>query len=122
MNRKALTERIVALLPQQESVTVDEAMQLWWVNPRKTGGYRLTTEGFAILAGVLEFESWTVKAPANLKLLLELDKKVQHPYYVDTKKNQVTLFGSKDAMMASLHGDVRRWLELLDRRSNGSTT
>jgi hypothetical protein len=49
--------------------------------------------------------------------MVELDKKLTTPYYIDAKKKQLVLFGSREAMMATLHGDIRRWLELLDRRN-----
>jgi len=93
-------------------------MLAWWVNPRRNGGMRLTTEGFYIMSDVLDIEHWTIAAPVHLKLLLELDKKLQSPYYVNTKKKEVVLFGSRDAMMANLHGDLKRYIELLDRRSS----
>lgn len=122
MNRQQLTINLLESVPDNHGVSVDEAMQLWWVNPRLNGGMRLTNEGFRIMSDVLEVEHWTISAPVHLKLLLELDKKLQSPYYVNTKKKEVVLFGSRDAMMASLHGDLKRYIELLDRRSNGRTT
>jgi hypothetical protein len=117
MNRQDLTNKLVELLPDNKKITVNEAMFSWWMNPRSTGGYRLTDEGYNTMAKILEFEHWTISAPANLKLILELDKKLQSPYYVKTKKKEIVLFGSRDAMMASLHGDLKRYIELLDRRS-----
>jgi hypothetical protein len=117
VTRLQLTQRIVALLPDSERISVDEAMMTWWKNIRENGGYRLTNDGYAVLAGVLEFEHWCVEAPPNHRLMIELDKKLVNPYYIDGKKKQLVLFGSREAMMANLHGDVRRWLELLERRS-----
>ena len=118
MQRRNLTERLVALLPDSEKITVDKAMLAWWKNFRDSGGYRLTADGYAIMAGVLEFEHWRVASPANLKMLVELDKKLTSPYYFDAKKKELILFGSREAMMATLHGDIKRYLELLQVRNN----
>ena len=117
MNRRQLTERLIELLPEERKIPIDEAQQFWWINPRNTGGFRLSKTGFDIMHRELEFEHWTVTSPANLRLLLELDKKLQSPYYVDAKKKELVLFGSREAMMATLHGDVKRYLDLLERRS-----
>jgi len=117
MQRRDLTARLVALLPDSEKISVNEAMLAWWKNFRGTGGYRLTPDGYAIMAGVLEFENWKINAPANHRLMVELDKKLTTPYYIYEKKKQLVFVGSREAMMATLHGDIRRWLELLDRRN-----
>lgn len=117
MDRQQLTQRALELLPEDKRISLNDAMIYWWVNPRKSGGYRLTTEGYNVFGDKLEFENWRIEAPANLRLLLELDKKLGAPYYVNSRKRELVLFGSRDAMMANLHGDIKRYLELLERRS-----
>ena len=116
--RDQLTLNVLKLLPESEQITFDEASRAWWKNFRTDGGYRLTPEGFLVFNTILEVENWRVSSPANLRLLVELDKKLNSPYYVDTKKKELVLFGSREAMMATLHGDVKRWLELLQNRNS----
>jgi hypothetical protein len=118
MNRDHFTVKLIALLPDSKKISFDQARIDWWFNPSKTGGFRLTPEGFKILGTVLEIEHWRVAAHPNLRLLLDLEKKLETPYFLDVKKRELVLFGSKDAMMATLHGDVKRWLELLQNRNN----
>lgn len=122
MSRQAFTARLIDLVPEDYKMSIEQATLTWWVNSRNNGGFRLTHNGYEIMSDVLNIENWTIKAPPNLKLLLELDKKLQTPYYVNAKKKEIVLFGSRDAMMVALHGDLKRYIELLDRRSNGSTT
>ena len=52
------------------------------------------------------------------KTLLDLDRKLKHPYYIDLKKfntslEQVSLvlFDSKEAMLANLYGDLHKFLD-----------
>ena len=120
--RELLTKNCIDALPESEKLPLDMAMRTWWRNFSKDGGFRLTPEGFIIFAGILEVEHWRVPSPANLKLLIELDNKLTSPYYIDTKKKELVLFGSKEAMMANLHGDIKRWLELLQHRNVKKTT
>ena len=70
MQRRDLTARLVALLPDSEKISVDEAMLAWWKNFRGTGGYRLTPDGYAIMAGVLEFENWKIESSRAHRCLL----------------------------------------------------
>ncbi len=118
MNRERFTVKLIELLPDSKKIPFDQARLEWWFNPSKNGGFRLTLEGYNVMASVLEFEHWRVATHPNLRLLLDLEKKLEVPYYVGTKKKELILFGSKEAMMATLHGDVKRWLDLLHNRNN----
>lgn len=115
--RDDLTRQILEQLPEQHRVEFDRAIMSWWANLRRGGGYRLTDEGFRVLADVLDLEHWTMELPPiNPHLLIELERKLQSPYHVTVKKRQLKLFNSRDAVMANLHGDIRRWLELIQKR------
>lgn len=118
MKRDQFTVKLIELLPESKKISFDRARIEWWFNPSKNGGFRLTSEGYSILASVLEFENWRVATHPNLRLLLDLEKKLEVPYFVNAKKKELILFGSKEAMMATLHGDVKRWLELLQNRNS----
>jgi|688.fasta_scaffold119884_6 hypothetical protein len=117
--RDTLTENVLNALPPDHKVDLKTAKLTWWQNPTKHGGYRLSSQGFQVFAKILDIQHWTIRLPnVNIKLLQTLDKKVPSPYYIDVKKKEVKMFGSKEAMMASLHGDVERWLALLQVRSD----
>ena len=101
-----------ALAPDPE-----QALQLWFMNIRPSGGMRLTSLGFDTLIKC-EFEHWPVEVD-RLKVrlkppqLLGLDRKMQSPYYIDYRKKRLVFFGSKDAMMMTLCGDVDSFLRTL---------
>jgi hypothetical protein len=96
-----------------------QALLVWWVNIRRTGGLRLTDAGFQALAQALELDHYrtelarTNHAETN-RLIIKMDRVLQMPYYVDfdrTKKTAaVVFFGSQEAMLARLYGDIDRFL------------
>jgi hypothetical protein len=71
-----------------------------------------------IFCNKLEFDSYTydidpvVLTPKNLILL---DRYLTCPYYLTCSRNdsRLVLFGSKEAMMAALHGDMQRFINSL---------
>jgi hypothetical protein len=46
-------------------------------------------------------------------MLLDLDHKLKHPYYLHIYKHNVDLifFDSKEAMLANLYGDLKKFLD-----------
>jgi len=112
-NKKEITQKLVELLP--DSTDVDRAMTAWYMNIRPQGGLRLTAIGYTVLK-TLNLESWTVAMPdvkrgVSKRLLLDLDHKLQWPYYIDVKKKQLILFSSREAMLATLYGDLPAFLK-----------
>ena len=49
------------------------------------------------------------------KNLIALDRRMTCPYYMvnNRKLNKLVMFGSKEAMMAVLHGDMQRFITSL---------
>lgn len=119
-SKSEITEQLVKLLPPSHVVLVKEAKLTWWHNLREQGGLRLTYDGYTALAKHLEFESWSINLQpnsVNKKLLLELDKKMTYPYYIKTRAPaSIIFFGSRDAMMATLYGDLSQWLSSCQER------
>lgn len=115
-NRKReIVEGLVAQLPESRQETVEEAMVSWWVNLRESGGLRLTYHGYHTLHNILEVESWSVdignaKQIMTKKVILDLDRKLTWPYYIDPKLKRIVFFSSREAMMATLYGDLQSWL------------
>jgi hypothetical protein len=106
---------LLPTVPKAIRETVDQAMITWWMNLRSEGGLRLTDHGYKIMHNVLDIESWSVdiSTPKNAlskKVILAMDKKLDWPYYIAVGKKKVVFFSSKEAMMASLYGDLKAWL------------
>ena len=113
-----LTEELVKQLPSELSVTVESARTTWWFNIRPGGGMRLTALGFKVLANQLDLKFYAYKIPDEMlftqQTILDLDRKLQNPYYIVTKKSfpvDVVFFSSKEAMLVNLYGDLAKFLD-----------
>lgn len=118
VTRTDITYSIIELLPADQKLSLDQATRAWYRNIRKTGGLRLTDHGFDVLSG-LELDSHQIpltEKKISRRTLLELDRKLVFPYYINTRRNHLTLFSSREAMMATLYGDTIKWLENLQPR------
>jgi len=117
-DKKKLTEQLIALLPEERRMSVDSAMPSWWFNLRKNGGMRLTGLGYATFVNDLELEhyNYAILDPLafNQQLILKLDRKLQTPYYIHAVKGvpkMVVFFGSREAVMANLYGNLQQFLD-----------
>jgi len=116
-NKQSITEALVAQLPVELGITVVDASSTWWYNIRKNGGLRLSERGYQILSEHLKFDSYTINLEdvrVDLPLILEMDRKFQLPYYLEIKKQRVrnlVLFGSKEAVMINMYGDIIKFLK-----------
>lgn len=125
-NRKLdIVQRLLADIPDALREPENRAMKTWWANIRPQGGLRLTNHGYHIMHEVLQLESWqmdlsgTDPSPSRMtkKIILDLDRKLAWPYYLDfnarKKRRRIVFFGSREAMMATMYGDLERWLASL---------
>lgn len=115
-NKLHLTEELLGLLPKEEKIPIEQAMVTWWFNLREQGGLRLTNTGYSTLRKSLKLETYKFelqqpRAHQNKRLILGLDRKLQWPYYLS--KQRLEFFSSKEAMMATLYGDITQWLQSL---------
>ena len=125
-NRKLdIVQRLLADIPDALREPEDRAMKTWWANIRPQGGLRLTQHGYHIMHEVLHLESWQMDLsddaaralPGRMtkKIILDLDRKLQWPYYLDfnvrKKKKRIIFFGSREAMVAAMYGDLEKWLQ-----------
>ena len=113
ISKRDLTEHLRRNWPHCESPTLEQALFDWYVNIRDSGGFRLTDEGFRVLSNTLELEHW--KLPIELKtitkrVLLDMDRKIAFPFYLDKRSKQIVFFSSREAMMATMYGDLTAWL------------
>jgi len=117
-DKRKLTEELIALLPDQQRVSVESAIPSWWFNLRRNGGMRLTSTGYQTLAEDLELEhySYNIDDPHifNKQLILKLDRKMQMPYYIHAVKGipkKIVFFGSREAVMVNLYGNLQQFLD-----------
>jgi hypothetical protein len=112
-----LTRQLVDQLPDH-GWTFEQARVSWWVNIRNTGGMRLTDQGYRVLVQDLGLEYYEFDIPDKTKFtqrtVLALDRKLQMPYYIKSQKQKVvklTFFGSQEAVLANLYGDLEKFLD-----------
>lgn len=113
-----LTKKLVAELPEENRITVQQARVAWWHNFRSAGGMRLTGVGYRAFCEALDIVSYeyVIDDPNefNQQLILELDRKIQTPYYIHAVKGipkKVLFFGSKEAIMIQLYGNLKQYLD-----------
>jgi hypothetical protein len=78
----------------------------------------LTDEGYYVFSNYLELSSYTFELPEKLltpRNLIALDSHMASPYYIvnNRKHNKIVMFGSREAMMATLHGDMQQFINSL---------
>ena len=117
-NKKKLTETLVNQLDPDWGVTVKKAMHTWWFNLRSTGGMRLTSAGYHAFTEELDLEnySYNIDDPTNInqQMILDMDRKLQMPYYIHAVKGipkKIIFFGSREAMVTNLYGDLKKFLD-----------
>lgn len=116
-DKRKLTEELVKDLPAELKITVDDVYPIWWYNLRGQGGMRLTKAGFDFFIRHLKLESYNFKLKPfdiNSRTIVAMDRKLQMPYFIETKKMmpvQIVFFGSKEAVMANLYGDIKKFID-----------
>jgi hypothetical protein len=116
-DKKKLTETLVQQLDPELGITVEHAYNTWWHNLRNRGGMRLTSKGHETFTRLLKIKHYNFNLEPfdlNSKLIIAMDRRLQQPYYIVTKKMmpiQIIFFGSKEAMMANLYGDIKKFID-----------
>lgn len=117
-NKATLTKQLIELLPDDQKISVDSAIPLWWYNLRKNGGMRLTSAGHMAFVNQFELEhySYRIDDPVSFTqhTILKLDRKMQMPYYIHAVKGvpkEIIFFGSKEAVMINLYGNLQQFLD-----------
>ena len=117
-DKKKLTAELIALLPEEQHTSVASVMPAWWFNIRRHGGMRLTGLGYKAFTEDLDLEhySYAIDNPMlfNQHTILKLDRKMQMPYYIHAVKGipkQIIFFGSKEAVMVNLYGNLQKFLD-----------
>jgi hypothetical protein len=117
-DKQHLTQELIKLLPEDQRITVETALPIWWCNLRKNGGLRLTQMGYRTFVEILDLEhySYNIDDPMlfNQQTVLDLDRKLQMPYYIVSKKkvpSKIVMFGSQEAVMVNLYGNLNKFLD-----------
>jgi len=117
-DKQKLTEQLVKQLDPDLGITIKRAMHTWWFNIRKNGGMRLTGLGYTVFTENLDLAryEWPIADALtfNQHVILALDRKLHMPYYISSTKGipkKIVLFGSQEAVMVNLYGDLGRWLD-----------
>jgi hypothetical protein len=117
-DKRRLTQELIALLPNEQRISIESAMPAWWFNLRRNGGVRLTTIGFQTFVEELELEhyAYPIDNPMlfNQQTILDLDRKMQMPYYIHATKGvpkRIVFFGSREAVMVNLYGNLQQFLD-----------
>jgi len=117
-DKRKLTEELIKLLPEEQRISVASAVPSWWYNLRRNGGMRLTNLGYQVFVDDLELEhySYSIDNPLlfNQQTVLNLDRKMQMPYYIESKKGipkRIVFFGSREAVMINLYGNLEQFLD-----------
>ena len=117
-DKKKLTQELVALLPEEQRISTESAFSAWWYNLRSTGGLRLTTIGYITFVDYLDLAQYEFRIEDahefNLRTVIALDRQLELPYYIVIKKGvpiSVIFFGSKEAMLVNLYGNLQKFLD-----------
>jgi len=117
-DKRKLTEELVKQLYPDLGITVKRAMHTWWFNIRKNGGMRLTGPGYTVFTEHLDLAryEWPIQDPLafNQHVILDLDRKIQMPYYISATKGipkKIVFFGSREAVMVKLYGNLEQFLD-----------
>lgn len=118
-NKSLLTQQILSQFPEQDRLSFDQAMKLWWQDIRNDSGLRLSVSGFdAFTAADIDCHRFDVDKNTLLfpRQLLMLNNKLDCPYYIKPgKPAQLILFGSKQAVLYAIYGDLEKFIEYLQR-------
>lgn len=120
--KREITQKVIEHLGDHCNFSPDQALHSWWKNLRESGGLQLSVIGYRIFqdhAGFEKFEFVMPRPSLNARTLLILDRHLQWPWTVVNGTGRVeaklVLFGSQEAVMATLYGDLTTWISSLDQ-------
>lgn len=124
-NKRIITEAVLAELPAI-SKPIEKVMFEWWMSGNSGEGLRLTPAGDkAFRDAEIEFYQSEIKliGSSYYGFMVELSKKIKCPYFLGTEKVEnggakpyIRLYDSKIAMMMTLYGDLRSYLDSIKVR------
>lgn len=120
MSRSKFTHAMWQHLPHaaKEKITLEQAQEDWWHDPRPESSWRLSWSGFVDLVDLLDLETWEFefeKKTVAPHILLKLSRNMTTPYYiVDNRKHtKMVVLDSKTAVIINLYGSAERWINTM---------
>jgi hypothetical protein len=114
-DKLAITQALIAQLKPDDRLDVNTAMRDWWQNIRSGSGLRLTVDGYATMKqlGVASYHFDIRPDQLTPRLLVQLDQRLHDPYFLkaDRRRPWIEFYGSREALLANLYGDLSRFLE-----------
>jgi len=123
-----ITETVLAEIPKSHRIyhelPIEDVIFKWWITGRQNG-LRLTDEGVTAfqLAGIAFYDyDFTQDGKSYHSFVLELNKKIQCPYYLGVNKNDkskafyIRVYDSRVAMMLGLYGNLKEYLQSIQIR------
>jgi hypothetical protein len=112
-----LTQQLLNQLPADDRPSFEWALKSWWQDLRDDGGLRLSISGYDVFKFLsieqYEFDFTKVLSPS---LLMTLNRKLDCPYYLKAGKTpKLIIFGSQQAIMYAMYGDLEKFLRYLER-------
>ena len=116
-NKQQLTQQLLNQLPVDDRLSLEIALKSWWQDSRDDGGLRLSISGYDAFKFLsieqYKFDFTKVLSPS---LLMTLNRKLDCPYYLKAGKTpKLIIFGSQQAIMYAMYGDLEKFLHYLER-------
>ena len=116
-DKQQLTQQLLNQLPADDRPSFEWALKSWWQDLRDDGGLRLSISGYDVFKFLsieqYEFDFTKVLSPS---LLMTLNRKLDCPYYLKAGKTpKLIIFGSQQAIMYAMYGDLEKFLHYLER-------
>jgi hypothetical protein len=116
-SKQQLTQQLLNQLPADDRPSFEWALKSWWQDLRDDGGLRLSISGYDVFKFLsieqYEFDFTKVLSPS---LLMILNRKLDCPYYLKAGKTpKLIIFGSQQAIMYAMYGDLEKFLHYLKR-------
>ena len=125
--KRIITDAVLAELPNTDK-PIDKIMFEWWMSGNSGDGLRLTSAGDVAFreAGIEYYQcEITLVGSTYYGFMVELSNKISCPYFLgaskivdsDTRQKPfIRLYDSKIAMMMTLYGDIRSYLDSIKVR------
>lgn len=119
LSKEEYTRQVLEQMPPDDRPSYDQALKYWWQDIRDEGGLRLSMSGYDAF-DYLDLTRYEFDVPAGTPArpahLITLNKKLTHPYYLKMgKKPKLILFGSTEAVMMAMYGDLEKFIKYLNR-------
>jgi hypothetical protein len=116
-DKQRLTQQLLTQLPEDDRPSFEWALKSWWQDLRDDGGLRLSISGYDVFKFLsIEQHVFDFSRVLSPSLLMTLNRKLDCPYYLKVGKTpKLIIFGSQQAIMYAMYGDLEKFLRYLER-------